>query len=220
MISAPLCAGSIVCLLALTGCKKQEASSAETGTSPTINMSPDVANMSGMDMLAMTIGNTADPTNSMDHAHIPVEVPPGVAVPRLSLNISRDWMTGLNLEIVTENYHFIPPVTGQNIDQLMSASIDGESECAEGHAHLYVNGEKIQRIYGAALHLPEALFKPGLNQVTVSINNHGHMYWTSNNRQILATLFLNLEAEDLVTHRFESFPATTKTVALGCDPNE
>ena len=142
----------------------------------------------------------------MDHSHIPVEVPAEVATPSLSLSVSRDWMAGLNLELHVADYELRPPPSGLDMAALMQPSINTETGLAEGHAHLYINGLKVQRIYGPNVHLPEALFKPGLNQINVSINNHGHMYWTADGRQIMATLFINLDNDELITHRFESYP--------------
>lgn len=153
---------------------------------------------------------------AMDHSHIPVALPDGVATPSLSLSVSRDWMSGLNLQIHTEDYHLIPPPTGLGMAELMQPSINADTGAAEGHAHLYINGEKIQRIYGDHAHLPDTLFKPGLNQINVSINNHGHMYWTAQQRQILATLYINLDHDDLVTHRFESYPAMKSADGAMC----
>lgn len=156
------------------------------------------------------------PAANMDHSHIPVALPDGVPIPTLSISVSRDWMSGLNLKLHTENYEMTIPPAGLEMDALMQPSLNAETGIAEGHAHLYINGEKIQRIYGHQLHLPATLFKPGLNQINVSINNHGHMYWTANGRQILATLYVNLDAEALVTHRFETYPALSSNDGAMC----
>jgi len=154
-------------------------------------------------ILVATSANT-----TMDHSHIPLEIPANVETPSLSLAVSRDWMSGLNLQVHTANYIMTPPPSGLSMIEAMKPSIDAETGFAEGHAHLYINGIKVQRIYGPNLHLPEALFKPGLNQINVTINNHGHMYWTAAGRQVMATLFIDLDDfEDLVTYRFESYPA-------------
>ncbi|MEO1323212.1 MAG: hypothetical protein AAFV59_09425 [Pseudomonadota bacterium] len=143
----------------------------------------------------------------MDHSHMPVLLPDGIPVPTLSIVITRDWMSGLNLEILTENYVMDAPPSTLDMSVLMQPSINHETGFAEGHAHLYVNGIKIQRVYGNHVHLPDSLFKPGLNQINVSINNHGHMYWMANGRQIIATLYIDLDQDNLVKHRFESYPA-------------
>lgn len=91
---------------------------------------------------------------------------------------------------------------------LMVPAVDRQTGFVTGHAHLYVNGEKVQRLYGHHVHLPAALFRGGINQVTVTINNHAHMYWIADGRQVLATLFVSPEADPQVTYRFESFPVT------------
>ncbi len=144
---------------------------------------------------------------SMDHSHMPIEIPEEIATPALSLSIYQDTVSGYNLELSIERYSLIPPPADlTTMEELMVPTINKNSGFVEGHAHLYVNGEKIQRIYGNYIHLPATLFKPGINQLTVSINNHGHMYWTFEKRQILATLFINPSSESLITYQFESFP--------------
>ncbi len=94
---------------------------------------------------------------------------------------------------------------------LMVPSMDSNTGFVEGHAHLYVNGVKIRRLYGSDVHLPATLFRPGVNQITVTINNHGHMYWTVDGRQVLATLFVNPTVERAVVYRFESYPVATES---------
>jgi hypothetical protein len=145
-------------------------------------------------------------TISMDHSHMPIQVPKDVPKPRLSIAVFKDVMSGYNLELLSENYSLMPPPRkGFNMRELMLPTINKDTGYIEGHAHLYVNGEKVQRIYSNNVHLPTALFRPGVNQVTVSINNHAHMYWTVEDRQVLATLFVNNNAEPSVVYQFESF---------------
>lgn len=166
---------------------------------------------------ADTILVATSTSTTMDHSHIPVEIPANVQTPSLSLAVSRDWMSGLNLRVHTANYIMTPPPSGLSMIEAMKPSINAETGFAEGHAHLYINGTKVQRIYGHDLHLSEALFKPGLNQINVTINNHGHMYWTAEGRQVMATLFIDLDDdEDLVTYRFESYPALKSADSSMC----
>ncbi|WP_369682774.1 hypothetical protein [Roseovarius sp. M141] len=42
----------------------------------------------------------------------------------------------------------------------------------EGHAHVYVNGEKLGRLYGAWMHLPR--LPPGEVIVLVTLNSNTH----------------------------------------------
>jgi len=57
------------------------------------------------------------------------------------------------------------------------------------------------------LHLPANLFKSGINTVSVTLNNHGHMYWTAQGKKIVATLYVNDQTKEFITYRFESFPS-------------
>ncbi|MEO1074044.1 MAG: hypothetical protein AAFX77_17325 [Pseudomonadota bacterium] len=172
---------------------------------------PAAADFATNGTLTLALDSQVSRGETVDHSHIPVAVPDDAPIPSLSIQVERDWMSGLNLTLFTENYSMVPPPVGLSMTSLMQPSVDPKSGVTEGHAHLYINGAKIQRIYSDHVHLPETLFKPGLNQINVSINNHGHMYWTTNNRQILATLYVDLSAPDLIVHRFESFPSI-KTV--------
>ena len=67
---------------------------------------------------------------------------------------------GYNLQIQTSNFTFTP----RNIDM---APVAGE-----GHAHLYVDGVKLARLYGEWHHLPT--LPPDAEALTVSLyaNNH------------------------------------------------
>ncbi|NVK23434.1 MAG: hypothetical protein HWE10_00765 [Gammaproteobacteria bacterium] len=157
----------------------------------------------------MTSETSLNSTNDMgmDHSHIPIALPESANRMALSLSLREDSMSGYNLILDTKHYHWSIPPSGMDMMAMMSASIDEATNNVEGHAHLYVNGEKIQRVYGKYLHLPEALFRDGLNSISVTLNNHGHMYWTIDDKKVLATLFINRGGSPLITHKFESFPA-------------
>ena len=143
---------------------------------------------------------------TMDHSHIPIAVPLGAPAPELSLKLHQDVMTGYNLKLIIRNFAMMPPSKDvADMMSLMSASLN-EYDIVEGHAHLYINGTKIQRLYGHDIHLPASLFKTGVNQISESINNHGHMYWTMDERQVLATLYIVPALDKPIKHRFESFP--------------
>lgn len=143
----------------------------------------------------------------MDHSHMPIHLPKGMQQPKLSLAIHKDAMSGFNLELMTANFHMVPPPYEiQTMAELMDAPNSKDGKTVEGHAHLYINGEKISRVYSRYLHLPGTLFKKGVNQVTISLNNHAHMPWHSDKKQILATLVINPDLDKVLVHRFESFP--------------
>lgn len=142
----------------------------------------------------------------MDHSHMPIAIPENVKPVGLDLAIATDTMSGYNLSVITENYQLSPPPEKLNMQALMKVSINAETGFLQGHAHLYINGDKIQRIYGQHLHLPESWFKQGTNSVSVTINNHDHRYWTQSGTKVLATIILDHKGKPLIKHQFASFP--------------
>ncbi|WP_426359440.1 hypothetical protein ACPUVO_04125 [Pseudocolwellia sp. HL-MZ19] len=148
-------------------------------------------------------------TMTMDHSHLPIAVPSDVKTPAISLEIYEDAMSGYNLHIKTQHYNLTPPPLGVlSMADLMSVSINKKTGFVEGHAHLYINGIKIQRVYGADLHIPAKHFKSGINTVSVTLNNHGHMFWTAQDKKIVSTLYIDASLPDLIKHKFESFPVS------------
>lgn len=142
----------------------------------------------------------------MDHSHMPLEVPEDAPVPALTLHLEADSMSGYNLHLDTRHFKLEPPPGSMSMGQMMSATRDDDSGMLNGHAHLYVNGRKVQRLYGPNVHLPAKLFQPGVNQITVTLNNHGHMDLVHHGDQILASLFIEPGASPLIVHRFDARP--------------
>lgn len=142
----------------------------------------------------------------MDHSHIPIDVPSNAPTPRLSLELSRDVMSGFNLTLKLSHYQFTVPPANMSMQEMMSVGQLSRQGYLQGHAHLYINGEKIQRIYGQYVHLPQELFKNGINNISVTLNNHGHMYWLADTKKILATLTINPNNDKFLVHDFASFP--------------
>jgi len=144
----------------------------------------------------------------MDHSHMPINLPENTPVPALSIQLNQDAMSGYNLALTLQRYTLIPPPASVlSMSDLMVATINKTSGFIEGHAHLYINGTKIQRIYGENIHIPQTHFKTGINTVSVTLNNHGHMYWVANKKKILATLYIDQAKTPFITYQFESFPA-------------
>jgi len=104
------------------------------------------------------------------HHHGTIEFAGDIAVPRVDLVIHKDTMAGRNLEIITENFRFAPEHAG-------SEHVDGE-----GHAHLYIDGKKIARVYGPWFHIPEP--GPGMHSVRVTLNANSHQDFVVGNQVI------------------------------------
>ena len=94
------------------------------------------------------------------HQHKAISIIEGQPVPKVDLIIHSDAVQGWNLEIQVENFQFIQAKANQT------------SVPNEGHAHLYINGEKITRLYGNWYYLDN--LAPGENEIKVSLNANGH----------------------------------------------
>lgn len=108
------------------------------------------------------------------HHHEMRAVPAEAMAPTIALEVSADTMDGVNLYLDIAHFTFSPAMTGM------------ESEAIEGHAHLYVNGEKIGRLYGTWAHLPGKLFTEGENMIRVSLNDNMHRAWAAEETAIEA----------------------------------
>lgn len=111
----------------------------------------DPAHHTGMDHAAMGHGSAHDEILSL---------PAGVDAPSVAVEIAEDPATGWNLHILTENFAYAPT----------RASL--EHKDGEGHAHVYVNGVKLGRVYGPWVHLdglPE-----GDVEIRVTLNANDH----------------------------------------------
>ncbi len=82
-----------------------------------------------------------------------------------------------NLQLQTSNFTFTP----QNIDK---APVLGE-----GHAHLYVDGVKIARLYGEWHHLPT--LPPDANVLTVSLYANNHQGFAVGGEKISSSVSLD-----------------------------
>ncbi len=84
-------------------------------------------------------------------------------VPGVEVRVARDTHgTGaLNLYLDLTHFRFTPE------------NVNADSKINEGHAHLYVNGKKVARLYGAAYHL-DKLPKAEKLKIRVTLNTNMH----------------------------------------------
>jgi hypothetical protein len=113
-------------------------------------------------------------------AHPQLEIPAGAPVPRVMIHASPDSNGGWNLHLMTENFRFTPGNAGK--DDILG----------EGHAHLYVNGKKIGRVYGEWVHVSVA---KGVNKIRVTLNSNTHKDYYTNGQQIAAEIEISEERE-------------------------
>ncbi|MEM6615406.1 MAG: hypothetical protein AAF619_02635 [Pseudomonadota bacterium] len=127
----------------------------------------------------------SEPVNAIDHsahyAHdhamhqgeFPVDA---ASAPSVSVNVTRDPMQGWNLRLDTENFELIPATAGL------------EDSANEGHAHLYINGEKMSRLYGEAYHLGVLPIGEVEIKVTLNTNNHANLMLHGQRIEAVATI--------------------------------
>lgn len=118
----------------------------------------------GHDHSQHTMAEGAMDHSQMDHGgmdHSPVNVPAGPNAPTLAIVLHKDTMSGVNLEIQTTNFTFSPETVNQ-------ANIDGS-----GHAHVYVNGKKLSRVYGNWFHITDLSAGDHTIMVELNANSHG-----------------------------------------------
>jgi hypothetical protein len=102
--------------------------------------------------------------------HEEMEVPKGQPIPTLKLIVTPA-QKGWNLELKTTNFKFLPEKTKTK-----------SMSTAEGHAHLFINGKKITRIYSSTYFI-DSLPK-GNHKITVSLSTVNHADITVNDKKI------------------------------------
>ena len=104
------------------------------------------------------------------HTHSGFEIPEGEAVPTIKVVATEDPVSGWNLQLITSDFTFSPERAGR------------EFVLGEGHAHLYVDGEKRDRLYGPWYHLDN--LAPGEHTIEVTLNGNNHAVYQSDGRSI------------------------------------
>lgn len=92
--------------------------------------------------------------------HMPFVVPAGTVPPFLDVTLHPDPLGGWNVQAEVSGFRYAPERSG------IGASAD------EGHAHLYVNGVKVARMYGPWMHL--ASVPDGEVTITVGLYTNDH----------------------------------------------
>ena len=126
-------------------------------------------------------GESAGTTASMEHGsgggHGPAESEAPISI---DIAVEIDSFSGVNVEIVTDGFRFAP-------EEVNQANTPGA-----GHAHIYVDGQKVNRVYGGYYHL-EGL-EPGPREIRVALNDNGHSELTMNGQALEAVTTLEVEA--------------------------
>lgn len=133
----------------------------------------------------MTVADMIPPDS--EHNHGKMEVPQGKAVPTVDVVMHKDAKKGWNVEAKVTNFKFAPE------------KVNTAAEAGEGHAHLFVNGKKITRLYSSWYYLSN--LEPGENRVKVSLNANNHADWASNGKLIEDVEVVNISEKVNKNHQ-------------------
>ncbi|GLQ35742.1 hypothetical protein GCM10007939_20250 [Amylibacter marinus] len=121
---------------------------------------PIVNAHAGHETAALDHCNVSQVGEDHHNHHAPVDTAADSPKPGISIFVHPDAVSGWNLEILTENFEFSPQ------------TVNEEHRDGQGHAHVYVNGEKLARLYTRWLYI-ESLPR-GENTITVTLNSNDH----------------------------------------------
>jgi hypothetical protein len=136
---------------------------------------PINAQQSDMDMSSTEHDMSEMSDEGVEHDHPARPVDPDLPIPSLTHLAFPDAIDGYNVQILVQNFTFTP------------AAINRAVVPNEGHAHIYINGVKIARVYGNWYHLPSSSFFLGGNALTVTLNANDHSTWATTDGNLIAS---------------------------------
>ena len=116
-------------------------------------------------------GNDAHAGHMNEHESLEISDIQDDDIPEIDGWIKQDPTGNWMLKVITKNFKFSPDTVGSKVPQIN-----------EGHAHLYINGDKKNRIYGPYYDL--GVLKPGTYDVKVTLNSNNHQVLMNNGKEI------------------------------------
>lgn len=95
------------------------------------------------------------------------------AVPAVDIAVTKDALKGWNLQTKLNNFRFAPE------------NVNTQNNPGEGHAHVYLNGKKLARLYSSWFHIEN--LPPGRNRITVGLKSNTHETLVHNSQKIKDT---------------------------------
>lgn len=103
--------------------------------------------------------------------------------PTLDVKVLEDPMGGWNLRADTGNFRWAP-------ENVSTEAIPGE-----GHAHVFMDGKKIARLYGPWFYVSPSSMTKGKHTFTVSLNANDHTAYAIDDVQITDSVTLTASGE-------------------------
>jgi hypothetical protein len=114
---------------------------------------------------------SAQHKDAKDHNHKNIEAKS--PYPSVDIKVIKDAKSGYNIQLLTKNFKFTPE------------KVNKENVMNEGHAHIYINGNK-NRVYSEWYHIEDEKLTQPINQIRATLNANDHSEYTVNSRPIEA----------------------------------
>jgi len=122
-------------------------------------------------------------------------------VPTISLDVKKDPTGGFNVQVITSNFRWTP-------EKASAIHVEGQ-----GHAHVYLAGQKIIRLYNNWFHLNTFQFATtsGEQLLRVELVGNDHSPITVNSDEIFSEQLVEVPHDEIRPQD----PGTWKQVAIG-----
>ena len=126
------------------------------------------------------LSQTSFRAGEINHSHesrTPLQLANESEVPTLQAQLKIDSVSGFNLHLNTSNFQFAPELSGL------------EHVNGKGHAHLYIDEQKIARLYSPWFHISK--IPKGAKQIKVTLNSNDHRPFVFKNSIISSVIKLD-----------------------------
>ncbi len=120
-------------------------------------------------------GRLLDRKDESGHRYRQVDA---AGAPSVELAVRPDSVDGWNVQLTVRDFRFTPD------------SVGGGALPGRGHAHLYVDGRKLARVYGEWFHLPAADVPKGTHRLTARLYADDHTVWAVDGKPVESTVEL------------------------------
>ena len=121
--------------------------------------------------------------------------------PSASLKITKDPTGGFNVQVLTSNFVWRPEMASM------------QHTAGEGHAHVYLDGRKIMRMYSEWFHLNTFQFatQPGEQLLTIEFVGNDHAPYTIQGLPVGAEALVDVSADETRPMELDNW----KPIAIG-----
>ena len=125
-----------------------------------------------------------DTKTHASHSHEQKDVSESLPVPTVDLIVQEDPVSGWNAQILTTSFTFAPE------------NVSTEDVPGEGHAHIYIDGVKINRVYSQWYHLGE--LEPGSYEISATLSTNDHKELTIDGQLIEDIETVNVAEKEMM----------------------